>query len=51
MDPTKWRFRTNFFGHLVLQRNVLWMDDGRECSEWRDATVADLTQYLTDIRA
>lgn len=42
----QWRFRTNWRGKLILQRRSVWRDDGRECSEWLDASTEDLGDYF-----
>lgn len=48
-----WRFRTNWLGHLILQRRVRDLQMVGPMVEptmrWRDATVEDLTIYSREM--
>ena len=47
---SRWNFRRSWWtGKLVLQRFMIWRDDGREYGEWRDADTSDLRDYFDDL--
>ena len=47
---SRWNFRrSRWTGKLILQRFMIWNDDGREYGEWRDADTSDLRDYFDDL--
>ena len=45
-----WRFRTGFFGRLILQRLTFPLD-GCPSGQWRDATSEDLLDFYREMLA
>lgn len=44
--PKDWRFRSSFFGKLVLQRKLEWEEDMHKFEKWVDAKAEDLGEFI-----
>jgi hypothetical protein len=45
-----WRFRTSWFGKLILQRQIRVVQRWGPCFMWRDATTEDLGLYYQELK-